>query len=335
MSRGVAVEVLAFVLLLTALVLGSVALFAFAIGLLAVVLGAFAVTAIGARKVRVERTIEPPEVVEGRPLIMRFDLHRTGWLPVHAEVRSEDGAWLRLDGRASRDCTIERPGPHLVGQSEVRLRDDLRLFSRRLSTGNPTEVLVLPDPAKAGLRRERAGAVRGRNVPDKRSAAADLARDLEPDGLQPYARGTSINRIHWPSVARGVEWQERRVITAPRGAPLVVVDLSEAASEEAIDWTLRTAAGQIRALAGAGGCRVLMQGEARPIKVDGVGPRWTAVHRRLAYLRGHAAAIASPPGAIRVWAAQAPPIAKGPPLPAGVVAVERSAPGHGEGGVPA
>ena len=337
MTRGVAAEVLGFVLLLTAIVTGSVALFAFALGLLVVVGGCLATLAIAARRVKVERRIDRPEVVEGRPLTLRFDLRELGWLPIHAEVRDEAGRWRRLDDTASRGCTIERPGPHLVGGSEVRLRDDLCLFARHLSAGNPTVVLVLPDPAKAGVRPPPGGAERGRTQPDGlRPSGADPGRDLEPDGLQQYARGTPIGRIHWPSVARGGEWQERRVITSPRGVPLVVVDLSDAASEEAIDWALRTAAGHIQALAGSGGCRVLLPGEASPIAVASAADGWPDVHRRLAYLRGHTAALSAPPGAIFVRASRAPaPASPPPPLPTGVVPVEWSPSGHGEGGLPA
>jgi uncharacterized protein (DUF58 family) len=337
MSRGVAVEVVGFLLLLAAIVIGSVALFAFALGVLALVAGSLVALALAGRRVRVERTIDPPEVLEGRPLGMRFELRGLRSLPVHGEVRDEDGTWRRLEGSASRVCTIEWPGPHLVGRSEVRLRDDLGLFSRRLSGGDPTEVIVLPDPARAGQRRAAAGADLGRRLSDgNRSSVADRARDLEPDGLQPYARGTPIGRIHWPSVARGGEWQERRVITAPQGTPTVVVDLSGAASEEAIDWALRTAAGQIRGLARAGGCRVMLPGEPVPIAVGDLAGGWPPVHRRLAYLRGRTAALKAPPGAIHVRAALAPVLpAAGPrTLPEGVMAVERSADGHGEGGLP-
>ena len=58
MRRGLATEVLGFVLLLAAGLLGSVALFAFALGLLAVVAGCLAVTSVGARRVVVGRTVD-------------------------------------------------------------------------------------------------------------------------------------------------------------------------------------------------------------------------------------------------------------------------------------
>jgi uncharacterized protein (DUF58 family) len=319
MRRGLATWTLGFALLLAAGLLGSVALFAFALGLMGATAGALAATALGARRLVVERTVDQTEVVEGRPLTLRFRLRGLRGLPVHAEVLDDDGAWQRLEGSASRRCTIGRPGAHLIGPSTVRIRDDLRLFSRHLSVGDPAVVLVLPAPASVGI------------LP--RPGGIGAGGDPEPDGLQPYSRGTPVGRIHWPSVARAGEWQERRVVTTPRGLPLVVVDLSAAPSEEAIDWTLRAAAGQIRGLARAGGCRVLLPGERLPIPVENLAEGWPAVHRRLASLRSAAdtPAPVAPPGAIQVRARQAPAFGVTPsrPLPPEVVPLEKVTFGHG------
>jgi uncharacterized protein (DUF58 family) len=321
MKRGLATWVLGFALLLTAGLLGSVALFAFALGLMVVVAGCLAATAVGVRRLAVERTVDQTEVLEGRPVTLRFRLRGLRGLPVHAEVLDEERAWQRLEGSASKRCTIGRPGAHLIGPSAVRVRDDLGLFSRYLTVGEPAVVLVLPAPARVGVQ--------------SRPGGTDAGGDPEPDGLQPYSRGTAVARIHWPSVARAGEWQERRVVTAPRGRPLVVVDLYGAPSEEAIDWTLRAAAGQIHGLACAGGCRVLLPGERLPIPVENVAEGWPAVHRRLAGLRGAVDTIVAvaPPGAIHVRAGQAPTFAEGPShrLPPEVVPLEKVSFGNGAG----
>jgi uncharacterized protein (DUF58 family) len=321
MRRGVATELLGFVLLLTAALLGSVALFAFALGLLGVVGGCLVATLLGARRAAIGRAVDQSEVLEGRPLTLRFDVQGLRGLPVHAEVRGEDGRWQRLDGHSSRRLTIERPGAHVIGPSAVRVRDDLGLFSRHRSAGEPAVVLVLPAPANVGIQ--------------PRPQGADPGGDPEPDGLQPYARGTPVGRIHWPSVARAGEWQERRVVSAPRGLPLVVVDLSGAASDAAIDWTLRAAAGQIHGMARAGGCRVLLPGERVPLPVENVAEGWPTVHRRLAGLRGSVvlAAPAAPPGAVHVRAAQAPALgeSRSRRLPPEVVPLEKSTFGDGAG----
>jgi uncharacterized protein (DUF58 family) len=321
MKRGIATWVLGFALLLTAGLVGSVALFAFALGLMVVVAGSLTATVLGARRLVVERTVDQTEVLEGRPVTLRFRLRGLGGLPVHAEGLDQDGAWQRLDATASRPCTIGRPGAHLIGPSALRVRDDLGLFCRYRTVGEPAVVLVLPAPARVGVQ--------------ARPGGADAGGDPEPDGLQPYSRGTAVARIHWPSVARAGEWQERRVVTAPRGAPLVVVDLSGAPSEEAIDWTLRAAAGQIHGLACAGGCRVLLPGERLPIPVENVAEGWPAVHRRLAGLRGSVdtAVALAPPGAIQVRARQAPTLAAAPSrrLPPEVVPLEQVSFGNGAG----
>jgi hypothetical protein len=108
--------------------------------------------------------------------------------------------------------------------------------------------------------------------------------------------------------------------------PLVVVDLSGAASEEAIDWTLRAAAGQIRGLACTGGCRVLLPGERHAIPVENVVEGWPGVHRRLASLRSAVGTpvASTPPGAVYIRAAQAPALAEARPrqLPPEVVPLE-------------
>ncbi|HXF29987.1 MAG TPA: DUF58 domain-containing protein [Solirubrobacterales bacterium] len=323
MKRGLATGSLGLALLLVAALLGSVALFAFALGLLVLVLGCLMATAVGAGRVVVERTVDRDEVVEGQPITLRFRVRAPRALPVHAEILDADGIWRRLERDSSRRCTIERPGAHLIGPSAVRVRDDLRLFasSRRPTAGDPAFVLVLPTPASVGL--------------EQRPQGADPGGDPEPDGLQPYSRGTPFGRIHWPSVARAGEWQERRVITAPRGMPLVVVDLSGSPSDEAVGWTLRVAAGQIHGLAGAGGCRVLLPGERHPIPVESVSGGWAGMHRRLASLRSAVgtAPPTAPPGAIHVRAAQAP--TRGPArsgrLPSEVVPLEKATFGSGAG----
>jgi uncharacterized protein (DUF58 family) len=321
MRRGIATSSAGIALLLAAALLGSVALFAFALGLQVLVVACFAATSIGARRIVVERVVAEVEVVEGLPITLRFAVRGLGALPVHVEVMDEDGTWQRLERDASRSCTIERPGAHLVGPSAVRVRDDLSLFaSGPRAAGDPAVVLVLPSPASGGIQ----------SIPP----GADPGGDPEPDGLQPYLPGTPAGRIHWPSVARAGEWQERRVITAPRGMPLVVVDLSGAPADGAIDWTLRAAAGQIRGLACAGGCRVLLPGERHPIAVDNLAEGWPAMHRRLAGLRGGVATAvpAAGPAAIHIRAAQAPALAATGPgrLPPGVTPLEEAAFGHGE-----
>ncbi len=303
---------LALVLLLGAALLGSAALFAFALGLLAAVAGSVIVTSIAARRVVVERTVTPLEVLEGQPVTLSFGLRGLRRMPAHAEILAADGGWRRLDDDLTTRFAIERPGPHVVSPSQLRVRDDFGLFSRRLGVGDPQVVLVLPLPAR---------------VEDvRRSSGADPTGDPEPDGLRSYSHGTPVSRIHWPSVARGGEWQERHIVAAPQESPLVVVDLAGAPSEAAVDWALRAAAGQIYELARAGGCRVLLPGDREPTPVGNAAASWRAVHRRLAGLRAERRrpAAAAPAGALPVRAERAPVAALPAPcsLPPGVMPLE-------------
>ena len=68
------------------------------------------------------------------------------------------------------------------------------------------------------------------------------AAELEIDGLRAYREGAPASRIHWPSVARTGEMLERRLVAELDSAPLIVMDPSAPASEEALDKAVRAAA---------------------------------------------------------------------------------------------
>lgn len=301
--------------------LGSVALFSVGVGIVALYAGALGAVRIAARRVDVERTLDRTEVVEGRPVTLRFGVSGMRALPVHVEVRGADGGWWALPpagGTAS--LVIDRPGPHVVGATALRVRDDLGLFSRGLRAGRAVAVLVLPEPAPTAEVRRRGG--------------ADPVGDPEPDGLRPYVPGTAMSRIHWASEARGGELQERAFATARDRLPLVVVDTAGTAEDAAVDWAARQAAGQVLALVRAGGCRVVLPGDRAPTIVVDPTAQWPALHRRLAALEPGVVgrpATGDEPGTSYVRAAQAPEgTAPRGPLPPGVVALaDRDAAGPG------
>jgi uncharacterized protein (DUF58 family) len=250
---------------------GSIALFALAVGVLVTYAGCAVLVHVGARRLRVERTVERGETLEGRPVAVRFQTSGLRRMPVQVEVRDGSGDWTPLpEGGGRIDCTIDRPGPHVVDASTLRLRDDLGLFSRTMQVGGPAPLLVLPVPAM---------------VPSAaRPGGADPAGDPEPDGLRPYVRGTAMSRIHWASQARGGDLQERVFVTARDRLPLVVVDTAGDDDPAARDWTARTAAGHVQALLRSGGCRVLLPGDRRATTITDAGGHWPALHRRLAAL---------------------------------------------------
>lgn len=289
--------------------IGSLALFGLALGVLVLYVGCAAMLLLAARRVRVERTLDRHEVLEGRPVQLRFAIAGLRGLPVHLEVRGADGGWwpLPFDG-GQTSCTIDRPGPHVVEPTRMRVRDDLGLFSRALRGGAAASVLVLPRPAPTPEAVRRTG--------------SDPVGDPEPDGLRSYVPGTAMSRIHWASAARGGELQERAFVTARDRLPLVVVDTAGTERDDDVHWAARTAAGHVVALVRAGGCRVLLPGDRTPTTVSDPTGHWPAVHRRLAALEtGTAARVPAGEdhGALHVRAALAPGDAPSPPLPSGVL----------------
>jgi uncharacterized protein (DUF58 family) len=282
-------------LMFGAAALGSLALFAGAVGSILLYVGCGLVLDLAARRMRITRTIDRNEILEGRPIMQRFAVQGLRWLPVQVQALGADG-WRDLSEPIA--CVIDRPGAHVLGPTPLRLRDDLGLFTRAAAGGTPESVLVLPEPAPpAGLRR----------------GGAEVNGDPEPDGLRPYAPGAPMSRIHWPSAARGRGLQERHFVSGRDQLPLVVVDTEGA---QVVDAIARSAAGIVLALARTGGCRVLLPGDRVPITLEDVSG-WPAVHRRLATLEpGGRTAPVSDPLVVRVAAVEPQERAA---LPPGVV----------------
>lgn len=310
MRRRLALLVVPILTGLGAAALGSIALFSVALGMVLVCAGSAVLVRLGSRRLRVVRTVDRREVLEGRGITVRFAVSGLRGLPVHVEVLGADGGWWALEpGGGSTTCVIDRPGPHVLDATPLRVRDDLGLFSRRVRGGRPESVLVLPQPASSPEVARRAG--------------ADPVGDPEPDGLRTYVPGTPMSRIHWASAARGGELQERAFATARDRLPLVVVDTAGTEDGAAVDWAARTAAGHVLALVRAGGCRVVLPGDRLPTTVVDPAGHWPALHRRLAGLEPGAPAPApglDEQGALHVRALLAPEgtTARGS-LPPGVV----------------
>jgi uncharacterized protein (DUF58 family) len=282
--------------------LPSLTLFALAMGLLVTVAGATALTLSAASRLSISRSLPVREVREDEPLALEFAVRLPRWLPARIEVLTGPRAWTPLDGPGGAvELLIDRRGAHLVGPSQVRLGDPFGIVRRRVRAGKPEPVLVLPE---IGV---------DTPIDPPRGARAD---DLDPDGLRPYVPGSPISRIHWASLARGGELQERRMIAPPTGLPLVIVDTTGADDPRAIDWVARASAGSVLALARGGGCEVLLPGVPTPLPaVD--GPSWRGVHRRLALLDAdHNGVMAVPPSGRASSIIRVPQgLAFGPPRP--------------------
>ena len=128
--------------------------------------------------------------------------------------------------------------------------------------------------------------------------------ELEIDGLRAYREGSPASRIHWPTVARRGEMVERRLVAELDSAPLVVLDCSSPASEEALDMAVRAAGSLCVHLARSTGCAILLPGERRPVEIGHDLGAWPSVHVRLALAepgpQPSAAALAPRSGAV-LW----------------------------------
>ena len=275
------------------------ALMPVAVGLALVTVAAWAAVTLAARRVTVTRTLAVREAREHEPIRVEFEVGGLRRLPVMLEARDGAGVWTPLGG--GLELTVPRRGAHRLAPSQLRVRDRLGIAHRHVTAGRPERLLILPAPQKSVLRAPTAGPAAG---------------DPEPDGLQAYAPGIPMTRIHWPALARGAGLHARRVASGPHQLPLVVVDTSGALQPGAIDWAARTAAGHVERLAHDGGCRVRLPGDRRETTVADPGA-WRALHRRLALL-APAPATPAPPSAIRIVAAAATALPPPPPLPAGV-----------------
>ena len=97
---------------------------------------------------------------------------------------------------------------------------------------------------------------------------------------------------------------ERRLVAELDSAPLIVLDPSAPASDEALDMAVRAAASLCVWLAHDGGCSILLPGDRRPIEVGHDLGAWPAVHVRLALVEEGPAPPAStlgPRGGAVVW----------------------------------
>jgi uncharacterized protein (DUF58 family) len=277
----------------------SPALMPVAVGLAVVAVAAWAATTVAVHRISITRTLAVHEASEYEPIRVDFDVVGLGRLPVTLEAVSGAGAWTPLGG--ALELTVPRRGAHRLAPSELRVRDWLGIADRQVTAGRPERLLILPAPEERRLPAPVGGIAAG---------------DPEPDGLQPYAPGIPMARIHWPALARGAGLHARRVAPGPHELPLVVVDTSGTLQPGAVDWAARAAAGHVLRLARNGGCRVRLPGDRHETTVADAAA-WRALHRRLAFL-GPAPPTPAPPAAIRIVAAAATSLPAPPPLPRGV-----------------
>ena len=155
------------------------------------------------------------------------------------------GRWSR---RVRINVRFSRRGRRVLEPGRLVIRDPLAdVRARGGRAQGEGEVLVLPriEPVTAPGGGGAGAGDRGRasaRRPASRARRLDASTaELEIDGLRPYREGSPASRIHWPTVARRGEMVERRLVAELDSAPLVVLDCSAPASEEALDAAVRAA----------------------------------------------------------------------------------------------
>ncbi|MFP5364656.1 MAG: DUF58 domain-containing protein [Thermoleophilia bacterium] len=241
---------------------------------------------LGARGLRITRTLGARRVTEDEPVSIRLDVRggRLGLPPCTvADALLPAPVALRTGARSGRvliEARFGRRGRRTLALPRVVVADPLGLATRELAArarAGDDEVLVLPriEPVVAAPGGGEASRV-------ARRGRLAIGAETEFDGIRPLREGTPASRIFWPAVARGADAQERFLATASESRPLVVLDPRGAAGEDELDAAVRAAASLVRALAVAGGCSVLLPGDRRPHDLAATLAGWAQLHARLA-----------------------------------------------------
>jgi uncharacterized protein (DUF58 family) len=251
-----------------------------------IAIGSAAWVGIGARGVRITRTLSARRVIEDEPVTILLDVSagRLGLPPSRvADPLMPDPVALRTGTRGGRvriEARFARRGRRVLALPRVLVADPLGLATREVSARAGTgddEILVLPriEPVVAAPGGGEATRI-------ARRGRLAIGAEIELDGIRPLRDGTPASRIFWPAVARGADAQERFLTTASESRPLIVLDPRGGAGEEALDAAVRAAASLARAFALAGGCSVLLPGDRRPTDLGETLAGWSHLHARLA-----------------------------------------------------
>jgi uncharacterized protein (DUF58 family) len=314
MARAVATGLLGTALCLAGATFDSASLYVPGVALALLALTAFTWVTLAARGAQVTHRPGPPTVVEEEPYPLRVEVLSGLLPPPGGELLEPLLGWpVPIAGRTIRRIRINvrfsRRGRRALGSGLLVIRDPLRLHVRDVVGEPGGELLVLPriepvsGPGGGGAAAgDQAWLGNEPGFAGRRPGAAVV--ELEIDGLGPYREGSPASRIHWPTVARRGEMLERRLVADLDSAPLVVLDASAPASEQALDKAVRAAASLCTHLARQSGCAILLPGERRPVQIGRDMGAWPGVHVRLALVESGspppASALASRAGAV-LW----------------------------------
>jgi uncharacterized protein (DUF58 family) len=312
--RAAATAGLGLAMCLAAATFDSPSLYLPGVALVAIAATAVAWVRLAASGASLVRHPGPHAVVEDEPYPLRIELRAGALPPPGGELLDPllgwpvpiGGRWLR---RVRINVRFTRRGRRKLEPGMLVIRDPLGLYTLEREGAGGEEVLVLPriEPVMAP---GGGGAAAGDHA--LAGASAGLAgrrldasvAELEIDGLRPYRDGAPASRIHWPTVARTGDVLERRLVAELDSAPLVVLDATAPASEEALDRAVRAAGSLAVHLARSSGCAVLLPGDRRPAELNPDMAGWHALHAKLALVESGSeppAMAKAPRGGAVLW----------------------------------
>jgi uncharacterized protein (DUF58 family) len=240
--------------------------------------------AIGARGVRVKRTVGARRAIEEQPVQVDL-IVSSGRVPLPSGLIEDEllpGPALMASGRQRTEVRINarfaRRGRKVLPPPRIVVSDPFGLATRTVYADDQAEVLILPrlEPVVAPP-----GDGDGSGVTARRGRPS-IAAEVDLDGLRPYRPGAAASRIFWPALARGGELMERRLRSDGDTRPLIVLDPRRPSREEDLDAAVRAAASLCVHLARAGGCALLLPGDRRPTVLESSLIGWPHLHVRLA-----------------------------------------------------
>ncbi len=307
---AVGTALLGLALVLVAATFDAEPLYVPGVAFMALAAGAVAWVFLGARGLRIERTVGSGRVLEQEPLAVDV-IVRSGLLALPAGSIEDDllpaPASLAAGRRATRvriNARFARRGRKRLASPRVVVRDPFGLAERVVDAGEPAEVLVLPrlEPVAAPT-----GDSDGTGLVARRGRPA-VAAEVDFDGLRPLRQGAAASRIYWPALARSGELMERRLRADGDMRPLVVLDPRAPESDDDLDAAVRAAASLCVHLARAGGCGLLLPRDRRPAMLEPTLSGWPHLHVRLALVGSrqgpNVAGLASRRGAVFYVAAR-------------------------------
>ena len=301
MRRALGTGLLAVVFGLTAALVDAEPLWVPAATLALIAAGSAAWVGLGARGVRVRRTLGARRVMEDEPVSILIEVRagRLGLPPARiADPLLAAPSPLRTGARGGRlriEARFGRRGRRVLALPRVLIADPLGLATREVSarpSPGDDELLVLPriEPVVAAPGGGDASRIARRGRPA-------VGAEVELDGIRPLRDGTPASRIFWPAIARGAEPQERFLTAASESRPVVVLD-PRGAAERARRSTPPSA--RPRRSRGRwpsdGGCQVLLPGDRRPVELGETLAGWPHLHARLALIGPVERARAGQPG---------------------------------------